>query len=146
MATEVHNHAEPSLSSLLGGIVNDVQDLVKQQFKLARHEIEADLRKSKEGASVLALGVGVVLLGAIMFCLMLAHLIHWLATPASSVSTMDPASLPLWACHAIVSAVLLVPGGFLILAGKKKIEQINPVQNPATEALQENVQWMTNPK
>jgi hypothetical protein len=142
MATEVHNHAEPSLSSLLGGIVNDVQDLVKQQFKLARHEIEADLRKSKEGASILALGVGFVLLGAIMLCLMLAHLMHWLASP----STMDPASLPLWACHAIVGAVLLVPGGFLIVAGKKKIEQINPVQNPATQALQENVQWMTNPK
>jgi hypothetical protein len=142
MATEVHNHAEPSVSSLLGGIVNDIQDLVKQQLTLTRHEIEADLRKSKEGASILALGVGFVLLGAIMLCLMLAHLIHWLASP----QTMDPASLPLWGCYAIVSAVFLVPGGFLFMAGMKKIEQINPVQNPATQALQENVQWMSIPK
>jgi uncharacterized BrkB/YihY/UPF0761 family membrane protein len=142
MATEVQHHTEPSLASLVGGIINDLQDLIKQQLKLTRQEIEADLRKTKEGASILALAVGFLLLSTLMFCLMLSALIHWLASPPNT----DPASIPLWACHLIVGVVLLIPGIFLAVVGKKKIEQINPVQSPATEALKENVQWMTTPK
>jgi hypothetical protein len=142
MATEVQHHTEPSLASLVGGIINDLQDLIKQQLKLTRQEIEADLRKTKEGASILALAVGFLLLSTLMFCLMLSWLIHWLASPANT----DPASIPLWVCHLIVGALLLIPGIFLAVTGKKKIEQINPVQSPATEALKENVQWMTTPK
>jgi len=147
MATEVQNHPEQqSLTSLVSGIVTDFQDLVKQQLQLTRREIEADLRKTREAASLWALGLGVVLLGAITLCLMLAHLIHWLALPATAAAAYDPASIPLWACYLIVSAVLLGSGLCLVLAGKKKMEAVHPLDNPATQALKENVQWLSTPK
>jgi len=142
MATEVHNHTEPSLTSLVGGIVNDIQDLVKQQLQLTRREIEEDLRKTKEAASILALGLGIAFLGAIPFCLMLVHLLHWLTSPALT----DPARLPLWACHGVVAVVLFVLGASLAAVGRQKFKSVHPLDNPATEALKENVQWLTKPK
>jgi uncharacterized membrane protein YqjE len=142
MATEVHNPCEPSVTSLVSGIVTDVQDLVKQQFQLARHEIEEDLRKSKEAASIFVLGVGFLFLGAFFLCLMLVHLIHWLAMPALT----DPASFPLWAAHGVVSVVVLIPGAILVAMGSQKWTAVHPLENPATEALKENVEWLTTPK
>jgi hypothetical protein len=73
---------------------------------------------------------------------MLALLIHWLASPPNP----DPAVLPLWVCFLIVGAVLAVAGGCLVLAGKSKLQTVHPLDNPATEALKENVQWLTTPK
>jgi len=142
MATEVQNHTEPSLTSLVSGIVNDIQDLVKQQLQLTRREIEEDLRKTKEAASILALGLAIAFLGAIPFCLMLVHLLHWLASPALT----DPARLPLWACHGVVAVVLFVLGASLAAVGRQKFKSVHPLDNPATEALKENVQWLTKPK
>jgi len=142
MATEVQNRSEPSLSSLLAGIVSDVQDLVKQQLLLTRKEIEADLRKTWEAAMLFGVGVGISLLSAISFCLMFAHLLHWLTAPQGS----DPATVPLWACHAIVGAVLVIIGGALVSVGRQKLKTVDPIHNPATQALKENVQWMTTPK
>jgi len=141
MATEVENRSEPSLSSLVSGIVSDVQDLVKQQLLLTRKEIENDLRKTWDAAMFFGVGVGISLLSAISFCLMFAHLLHWLTAPQGT----DLARLP-WACHAIVGAVLVIVGGVFVSMGKQKLKSVDPVHNPATQALKENVQWMTNTK
>jgi len=142
MATEVQDRSDPSLSSLVGGIVSDVQDLVKQQLQLTRHEIEDDLRKARDAAALFALGVGVCLLSAISFCLMLAHLLHWLTGPQG----LDPAGFPLWACHGVVGATLVVIGGCLTGVGRQKMKTVHPMNNQATQALKENVQWLTTPK
>jgi len=143
MATEVqHPPTDQSLSSLVTGIVSDFQDLIKQQLQLTRKEIEADLRKTREAASLWVAGLVTLLLGGFTGCLMLAHLIHWLASPAPA----DPAAVPLWACFLIVFAVLGTAGWFLILAGSKKIQSVHPLESPASEALKENVQWLTNQK
>jgi len=142
MATEVRDRSEPSLTSLVSGIANDMQDLVKQQLLLTRREIEADVRKATAAASILALGMGVVFLGAISFCLMLVHLLHWLTSPPAT----DPAGLPLWGCHAVVAVVFLVVGGCLAWVGRQKLSTLHPLDNQATEALKENVQWLTTPK
>lgn len=141
MATEVQNHPEPSLTSLVSGIVGDMQDLIKQQLQLTRREIEEDLRKTKEAASLFVMGASVCFLGAILLCLMVVHLIHWL-----SASAGNDTAFPLWACHGVVGFALVVLGGIVVYMGRQKMKSVNPLDNPATEALKENVQWMTNPK
>jgi len=143
MATEVQNTTpnDQSLATLVSDIVRDVQDLVKQQLQLSRHEIEDDLRKSAEAASLFGVGVGTLFLGALSLCLMAAHLIHWLTSPHGT----DPASFPLWACFAVVGGVLSILGWELTYAGRRKFQKINPLNN-STQALQENVQWLTTPK
>ena len=52
---------------------------------------------------MLALGLGLLFLGGFAFCLMVAHLIHFLTIPAGVAA--DAAGLPLWGCHGIVAAV-----------------------------------------
>jgi len=143
MATEVqHPPTDQSITSLVGGIISDTQDLVKQQFQLMRKEVEDDLRKTTEAASLWIAGLVVLFLGGIAICLMLAHLLHWLTAPPG----FDQASIPLWGCHAIVGVVLIIIGVCLVVAGKKTIANVHPLDNPATEALKENVQWLTTPK
>src|SRR5437763_15167972 len=118
MTTEVQNHSEQSVAGLVSGIVTDVQDLIKQQLQLTRKEIEADFRKTREAASLLAIGLGVLFFGVFAFCLMLAHLIHFLAIPSGVVR--DPPTIPLRACHGIVVAVFLVVGGGMGFAGTER--------------------------
>jgi hypothetical protein len=144
MATEVRNNtsSDQSVAALVGEIVKDVQDLVKQQFQLSRHEIEEDIRKSTEAATIYGVGVGTLFLGALSLCLMLAHLIHWLTAPHGT----DPAHFPLWACFAVIGGVLSIVGWEVMYAGRRMLQKINPLHNPATQALKENVQWLTTPK
>jgi uncharacterized membrane protein len=143
MATEVQNHpSDQSVTSLVGGIVSDVQDLVKQQMQLMRKEVESDLRKTAEAASLWVAGLVVLFFGGIMLCLMLALLLHWLTGPPA----LDPAALPLWGCFAIVGVILVIVGLGLFWAGKKMIASVHPLDNQATQALKENVQWLTTPK
>jgi len=141
MINEVHDRSEPSMASLVGGIVDDVQTLIKQQLKLTRHEIEVDLRKTKEAATMLILGAGILFIGAVVFCLGLVHLLHWAGNPAPS----DPTRLPWWACYGIVSVAILVLGGIVAVVGRARFAAIKPLDNTA-EGLKENVEWATNPK
>jgi hypothetical protein len=144
MATEVQNHTDtPSVASLVGGIVTDVQDLIKQQLQLTRKEIEADFRKTREAASVLVLGAGLFFLGCFSFCLMVAHLIHFLTYPAG---VTDGAQIPLWGCHGIVAAVFFIVGGALAYAGKKKFDSFNPLPDESAQVLKENIEWIANKK
>jgi len=141
MATEVQNCSEPAVSTLVTGIVSDLHDLLKQQLQLTRREIEEDLRKAREAASLFALGAGICFLGGIALCFMMVYLLYWLASHMA-----DPASFPLWACHGVVGLVLVVIGASLAYVGRQKLQSVNPLDNQATEALKENVQWLTTPK
>jgi hypothetical protein len=64
-------------------------------------------------------------------CLSLSHLLHWMASPIGT----DPAWLPLWACHAVVAAVLVVIGVIVACVGRTKFNSIVPFQNPTTDIL-----------
>jgi hypothetical protein len=140
MATEVQHHSEESVTSLASGIVNDFQDLLKQQLQLTRQELKAEFRQSKEAAAFLSLGGVIVLIGLFAICLMLAHLLHWLGAPTGS----DPSALPLWASFAVVGSLFLLGGGFAIFAGKKKIDEIGTPLHETTQGLKENLEWKTN--
>jgi len=131
------------MASLVGGIVGDFQDLIKQQLALTRKEIEADFRKTREAATLFAVGIGLALFGCFAFCLMLAHLIHHLSTP---VAARDVAAIPLWGCYALVTVVLLGGGGALAFAGKKKFDSFNPLPDESAQALKENIEWIANKK
>jgi len=142
MPTTLENSSEQSVVSLVSGIVDDVQHLITQQIKLTRAEIQDDLRKAGGIALMFAAGVGVLLLGAILACLMLVYLLHWLTAPAGT----DPASLPLWACYGIVGAAFGVLGAVMLAAGKSKYESTHLLPDKAAHELKETVECLTNKK
>jgi hypothetical protein len=140
MATEVQNN-EQSLSTLVGGIVHDLQDLIKQQVELTRQEISADLRKFREAAGLLVCGLLLVIPGLITLCLMVAHLIHWLTLRPNVEG--DPSYVPLWVCYLIASLLFFIVGGILTALGKQKLDAIQ-VAPETVRALQENAEWKIN--
>jgi len=130
MATNVN---EPSVTALVSGILTDVQELIKQQVTLLKYDIRHDIRQVKEGAASLGLGIGLAAIGGIMLCLMLVHLVNWLAP-----------NWPLWVCYALVGGVLTAAGVGAMFAGKKKFETLNPLPEQSVEAMRENVKWQTS--
>jgi hypothetical protein len=124
-----------SMTELVTGIVHDAQELTRQQFAMFQAEIKHDLAKTKEAVLAMALGGGVALLGVILLCFMLVHLLYW-AMPA----------VPLWAWFGIVGGVLVIVGSGLIYAGRRTFDTFNPLPDESAQAMRENIQWITTPK
>jgi len=135
MATEFKNEHEPSVTTLVSGIISDAQLLITQQFELLKHEIREDFRKTKDASLICAAAAGLSIIAAILLAFMLAHLLSW-AWP----------ELPLWGSYGICGGVILALAVGLFFAGMAKFKSFNPLPDQSTKALKENVQWITNPK
>jgi len=125
---------QQSTASLLSGILGDLQHLVEQQFQLTRREIEDEIRKRARAAAVFALGAALLFVGAIVACLGLVHLLHFVSLPRAA----EPAEFPLWACHGVVAAVLAAIGGILVLVGRARFRSTESFHNPLSELLKEH--------
>jgi hypothetical protein len=136
MANDLHTGTEPGLTNLVTGIINDVQELLRQQLNLFRQEVKDDVRKTKEAVISLSAGVGILVLSVILLSFMLVYLLNW----------AFPDALPLWLCYGIIGGLLLLGGGALLYAGKRKLTSFNPLPDQSVGALRENVQWIMNPK
>lgn len=124
----------PSVTPLVTGIINDVQELLRQNLTLFKVEFREDMRKTKDAAISLGTGIGLAAVGGLHLSLMLVFLLNWLFAP----------DLPLWVCFAIVGGVFAGIGFALYLRGKNKLESFNPLPDETAEALKENVQWIKN--
>jgi hypothetical protein len=135
MATDLQTGSEPSVTNLVTGIINDAQELMKQEFALLKAEIKDDLNKTKQAAISEGIGAAIALVGGLLLGLMLVYLLNWLAP-----------GLPLWGCYGIVGIVFIACGAALLYAGQKKLGSINLLPEQSIQALRENVQWIKNPK
>jgi hypothetical protein len=135
IANDVHSPPDRSITTLVGGIIADAQQLIQQQFAMFRQEVRDDFRKTKEAALSLAAGAGITLGGSVLLLMMLPLLLHWVVV-----------ELPLWACFGIVGGVLAALGGALVYTSVKKFQSFNPLPDQSANAFMENVQWKTNPK
>jgi hypothetical protein len=129
--------SEPTVTSLLSGIVKDAEELVKQQLLLFRHELMADVTRAKEGLPSLGAGVVLVLAAILFLGTTVALLITWAAG--------GDAHFPLWVSFLIVTAVYGLAGLGLLYFAKKNLESLG-MSKQATEATKENVEWLTKPK
>jgi len=147
MANEVHASPETgSATGLLRGIISDIGDLIRQEIRFARTEIRTDLRKTREAATVLALGVGTAVLGVLLLSVMLVFLLHWLTLPVGEANHYDPASVPMWGCFGIIGGLFLLTGAALAWLGYKKFESFNPLPDETANTVKENVEWIVNSK
>jgi len=132
MATNLQTSPESGLGELVSGIVQDAQELIGQQLALFKQEMRQDLKKAREGAVLLGIGAGTLLVGSIILSLMLVQLIQWL----------EP-TWPSWISYGIVGGGLAGVGAVLALQGRNKLGTIAPEQS--AKALEENLEWKTKP-
>jgi hypothetical protein len=132
MPENAHLEAPPSVSSLVGGIVQDAQQLIRQELMLARREVQQEVDKAKAAAASLGAALAVLTLGGILFGFMLVYVLH------------EAAGLPLWGSYAIVGAGFVILGGILLAVAKNQARDINLVPRQTVETMRENVQWLKN--
>jgi len=83
-----------SVTPLVAGIIDDLQELIKQNLTLFKVEVREDLKKTKEAAAALGMGVGLAVVGALHLTLMLVFLLWWAATPANTSRATASAASP----------------------------------------------------
>jgi hypothetical protein len=132
MATQVQSNPEMSTTSLVSGIINDAQELLKQQLELFKAELKQDMDKAREGSMLFIVGSGLSSVGLIVLVLALAHLLNW-AFPG----------LPLWGAYAITGGAVTAVGSALLAGVYYWFKASKPLSITAT-ALEENVEWKTN--
>lgn len=134
MATDLKPSPDVSMTELVSGIIGDVQDLLKQQFELLKHDVVNDLAKMRDAGLLTGAGAVFGVVAAILLMQMLVYLTHWLT------------EWPLWGCFALWAGVALLLSGGLIAAGIKRFSAVRPLEEPAAVALKENVEWISHPK
>jgi|SRR5947209_2695471 len=134
MPENVQTETGPSLTSLVSGIVNDAQQLIRQEIALARSEVKQELNKTKAAAASFAGAAAVGVLSAVLLSFMLVYLLNWVTNNV----------LPVWACFGIIGGVYVLVALILFYTGKNKAEQINLVPPQTAETMKENVQWLKN--
>lgn len=97
-----------SAIKLVSGIISDVRVLIEQQLSLIRHEVKGEIGRARIGGSLLAAGLGILVVGGVMFCGMLVHLLALIP------------DFPLWACYGLVAAPFLLLGAGLCYLGGQK--------------------------
>jgi uncharacterized membrane protein YqjE len=121
-----------SMTSLVSGIINDGQELLKQQLHLFQVELTNDLRRTRDASIPLVIGGMVATIGALFLFVTVALWIPW-----------QWPSVPLWASFAIVTGIFLIAGTILVFMGKTRFDAFNPLPDKSVEGLKENVQWKT---
>jgi hypothetical protein len=121
---------EPSLTSLVSGIVDDAQKLIKQEIALARREFVDGLDKTKQATTSLGIGAGLAALGGVLLSFMFVYLLH------------EEAHLRLWLSYLIVGAIVAVGGIAFLLIARAQAAEITLVPRQTIETLRENVQWI----
>ncbi len=123
-----------SMSTLVGGIIEDAQQLMRHEVALARREVREELGKAKAAAASLAIGAGVLFFGAPLLCFMIVYLITWASNDW----------IPLWGSFAIVGACLTLAGIVLLYAARARASDIRLVPRQTVQTMRENVQWIRN--
>lgn len=134
MPDDIQTTGEASVTSLVRGILNDAQELFRQQIALFKSEFREDMRRTREAAISLVAGAAVAFFGVFLVLFGLVYLLSW-AT-----------NMHLWVSFLIIGGLVLVIGLGLLYAGKKRFESFNPLPDQSAQALRENVQWITNPR
>lgn len=127
MRTDTHNGSSPpGMTTLVSGILTDVQQLMAQQARLLRLEVREDLRKARSGAIFLGAGLGVAAVGGLFVCVALPLLLHALT------------NWPQWLCFGIFGILFVFIGAGAAYAAKKLFKEATSLPE-STTTLKENL-------
>lgn len=135
MVQHTQPNGRPKISSLISGILDDFQELIKQHLALLKAEVKEDVRQAGRSAQAFAIGGVAVFLGAILLSFMLVHLLAWLLQPYLGESA-------LWVCFGIVGAIVSAGGGYYLYRGQRRLDRVNPLPEKSLEALEEDAEWL----
>jgi tetrahydromethanopterin S-methyltransferase subunit C len=115
------------LGTIVSGIVEDLQEIVRGEVKLAKAEIKDDVSAMGKGAASIAAAAIFALVGFIFLMLGVTYLLNkW---------------LEMWIAAGIVGVALLLIGAMLAMSGKKKLSASSLKPTESMESLKEDQAW-----
>jgi hypothetical protein len=120
-----------SIGELIGNISDDLSQLFRQEVELAKAELKQEAAKAGRAAGMLG-GAG------------FAGYLAVVLLSFAAVFGLD-AIMPMGWAALIVAVVWAVVGAALYVAGKKKLETVDPVPRRTVDTLKEDAQWLKNP-
>jgi len=120
-----------SIPTLIGGLLDDARDLVREELQLARAEIREELSAVQTAVAAFAVAAGVGLIGAILLSIAIggaiAYFLRW----------------PSWAGYAVVAVLCLAACWGLCLYARARLKAMRGI--PETkDTMKENLTWMQN--
>jgi len=120
---------ERSLSTVLGDIVGNIQQIVRAEVRLAKTEVQDEIQKIGSSAAMLGvaaiaavLGLGVLLLACV----------YGLST------VMAP-----WAAALVVAVATLAVAGIAASIGVKRLRQVRLPPPKTVRSIEETMKWTT---
>lgn len=121
------NSQGESIGAILGGLLNDLQGMVRGEIALARAEVKEDVSTIGKGISALAMAAIFGLTGFIFLMLGATYVLNiWMR---------------MWIAAAIVGAVLVVIALILGMSGKSKLSASNLKPDQTIDSVKETRAW-----
>lgn len=120
--------SQPGVASMVGGILEDAQKLVRQEIALAQREIAHAWDKGKTAAALLASALVIFIVGGVLLGIMLAKLLYRLLPNDE------------WVCFGLVGGLVALLGGALFYRGLHRINEVHVSLPQTAETLREDVQ------
>jgi fatty acid desaturase len=119
-----------SSAEVVQDLVQNVQEILRSELRLAKAEITQEAKKAARSAAVLSAGA--------ILAIFALGLLLWAAVYALSLI------LPMWAAALIIGAVVGVIAGILLAAGRARMKQVHPKPETTIRSMKENVAWLKN--
>lgn len=121
---------DPTIGSLLKGILDDVQTLFREEIALARVEIGQQAARAKAAAMSFGVAAGALLFG-VTFLLI-----------AAALGIADGLNWPVWAGFLTVAIVLTLGGAMAFAAARNRLNAVHVVPEETLSTLKENSAWI----
>jgi hypothetical protein len=121
---------DPTIGSLLKGILDDVQTLFREEIALARVEIGQQATRAKAAAMSFGVAAAALLFG-VTFLLI-----------AAALGIADGLNWPVWAGFLSVAIVLTLGGAIAFAAARNRLHAVHVVPEETISTLKENSAWI----
>lgn len=126
-ARETVRDGAQNIGSIVGEIVEDLQNMVRGEVQLAKTEMKEEASQMGRGAGMIGAGVFFGLIGFIFLMLAVTYLLNkW---------------IEMWMAAGIVGLALVIIAGILAMAGKGQIQDANLTPDQTIDSLKEDKEW-----
>lgn len=120
---------DTSLSTLLGGIVSDLQQLMEDHLHLLKLEVQDDLQKGKNAIIPMAIGWGLLVAACMLFLVMLIGWLSWLQP-----------EIPWFTWSGILALCIGVTGGIFLIIARQRWQLVHAVPQKTIRQVKRTIQ------
>jgi len=119
-----------TFASLLEGLIGDIKTLLREEIRLAKDEIQAEVSKLKTAGVSVIIGAGPAAVGGLLLIFMLVHLLQAVT------------DLPLWVCYGIVGGLLVSSAALLLFKAKANMSDVHLAPQHTVATMKETATWI----